>query len=103
MIELVVNNGDTLPPSAPGVVVPFTKPAKKSSKPRKKRLTQKELFVRDVSEMGEISDHLFAACQNMDNAERKAFRAYFGPILEAMRQLRQETAEYVVEEEGADD
>ncbi len=95
-IELVVNN--PAPVSASNVVPMVKKP----KKPAKKKLTPKQRFRRDVSELGELSDHLFAAADAMSNTELIAFRARVALILEAVRSVKEATDHFVVVTEDAE-
>lgn len=105
-IEIVVNNDGKPITTADGTVisnlVPFAKPKKKRAK-QKKKLTPKQLFARDVAEMGEVTDHLHAACQNMTNHELADFRSRMQLVLWALRNLKEDTADFVVEEDTVDE
>lgn len=107
LLEIVVNNdrspepvanGGKLPPILPPNVIPMSAP-RKPRKPAKKKPTPKQRFVRDITELGELSDHLYAAAQNMSNAELIAYRQRLALIIEAVRTLKEDT-EVLVDAQG---
>ena len=102
-IELVAGTDVTDP--KPSNVVPMVKP-KPAPNPRKKptvkKLTPKALYLRDVSAMGEITDHLHAAGQAMSVRELRAFRARIKLVLENLQKLKEDTEDFVIVEDDTD-
>lgn len=79
--------------------------AKKKTPPaRRKKVepTPAQLFAKDVEAMGECTDHLYAASRGMTTAQQIHWRSRLQIVLQALQNLKDDTAEFVPDEGEAE-